>query len=165
MKKLGLLFMAVLMIGLSSCGSDNAKEAKDAVNNAAEKTTEAVKDAAQTTKEAVKDAAEATKDAAEKTADAAKEAVAGDANGADLFKNNGCTACHQKDTKTVGPALKDIAKAYAGKKDDLVKFLKGEGKAVVDPGMFSTMKPNLEITKKMSDDKRSALADYILSVK
>ncbi len=176
MKKLGLLLMAVLMIGLSSCGSDSAKEAKEAVNNAAEQTTEAVKDAAETTKEAVKDAAEttkeavkdaaeATKDAAEKTADAAKEAVAGDANGADLFQNNGCTACHQMDAKTVGPSVKEIAKAYVGKKDDLIKFLKEEGKAIVDPAQYAVMKPNLATTKKMSDAELSALADYLLSAK
>ncbi len=165
MKKLGFLFIAVLMMGLSSCGSDAAKDAKDAVNNAAEKTTEAAKDAANTTKEAVKDAAEATKDAAEKTTEAVKDAVKGGADGKALFQSNGCTACHQMDAKTVGPAIKAISKAYAGKKDDLVKFFKEEGKAVVDPAQFAIMKPNLAATKKLSDDERSALADYILSAK
>ncbi len=165
MKKLGLLFIAVMMMGLSSCGSDAANDAKDAMDNAAEKTTEAVKDAAETTKEAVKDAAEATKEAVEETADKAKEAVAGGANGSDLFSKNGCTACHQMDAKTVGPAIKEIAKAYAGKKDDLVKFFKEEGKAIVDPAQYAIMKPNLASTKKMSDDERSALADYMLGAK
>ncbi len=164
MKKLGLVLMAVLMMGLSSCGSDNAKKAKEAANDAVEATTDAAKDAAEATKDAAKDAAEATKDAAKDAVDSAKEAVAG-VDGKDLFQKSGCTACHQPDAKTVGPALKDIAKAYAGKKEDLVKFLKGEGKAIVDPAQFAVMKPNLEITKKMSDDQVAAIADYILSVK
>ncbi len=168
MKKLGLVLMAVVMMGLSSCGSDNAKKAKEAANDAVEATTEAAKDAAETTKEAVKDAAEATteaaKDAAEATADAAKEAVGG-VNGEELFQTNGCTACHQPTAKTVGPAVNEIAKAYAGKKDELVKFLKGEGQAIVDPAQFAVMKPNLEITKKMTDEQVAAIADYMLSVK
>ncbi len=175
MKKFGLVLMAVVMMGLSSCGSDNAKKAKDAANDAVEATTDAAKDAAETTKEAVKDAAdatadaakdaaEATKDAAAGAVDAAKEAVGG-VNGEELFQKNGCTACHQPTAKTVGPAVNEIAKAYAGKKDELVKFLKGEGQAIVDPAQFAVMKPNLEITKKMSDDQVAAIADYMLSVK
>ncbi len=168
MKKLGLVLMAVVMMGLSSCGSDNAKKAKDAANDAVEATTDAAKDAAEATTEAVKDAAEATteaaKDAAEGAVDAAKEAVAG-VNGEELFQKNGCTACHQPTAKTVGPAVNEIAKAYAGKKEDLVKFLKGEGQAIVDAPQFAVMKPNLEITKKMTDDQVAAIADYILSVK
>lgn len=34
--------------------------------------------------------------------------------GADLFKKNNCTTCHQQDKKTVGPSLKMIAAKYAG---------------------------------------------------
>ena len=171
MKKLGLLMLAVLMIGLSSCGGDNANKAKEAANDAVKATEKAANDAAEATKDAAKEAGEAVKDAADKAAEAAgeaadkaKEAVAG-ADGKALFLNNGCVACHQPDKKTVGPAIKEIAAAYAGKKDDLVKFLKGEGKAVVDPAQFAVMQPNVATTKKMSDAERAALADYILSVK
>ncbi len=160
MKKLGLLMLAVLMISLSSCGGDDANKAKDAANEAVENTQQAAEQATETTE----DAAQATEEAAEKTEEAAKDAAAG-VDGKALFLNNGCVACHQVDKKTVGPALKEVAAAYADKKDDLVKFLKGEGQAVVDPENFAQMKPNLEITKKMSDDERGALADYILSLK
>ncbi|RUM60562.1 MAG: cytochrome C [Persephonella sp.] len=85
--------------------------------------------------------------------------------GKQLFTANGCTACHQEKADTVGPALAKIAQAYAGKKEDLIKFLKGEGKAIVDPAKFSIMQPNLAKTKALSDGDLSALADYILSVK
>ncbi len=160
MKKLGLLMLAVLMISLSSCGGDDANKAKDAAKDAVETTKEAAKDAGEAVKEAADKTAEAAKDAVETT----KEAVAG-VDGQGLFKSNGCAACHNVDKKTVGPAVKEIAAKYAGKKDDLVKFLKGEGKAIVDPANFGTMKPNLEITKKMTDDQVGAIADYMLSVK
>ena len=163
--------LAVLMISLSSCGGDDANKAKDAANEAVETTKEAANDAAEATKEAAKDATEAVKEAADKTveaageaADKAKEAVAG-VDGKALFLSNGCVACHQDDKKTVGPGLKEIAGKYADKKDDLVKFLKGEGKAIVDPAQFAVMQPNLASTKKMSDAERAALADYILSKK
>ena len=33
-----------------------------------------------------------------------------------LFKDSGCTACHAMEKKLVGPALKDIAAKYKGKK-------------------------------------------------
>ena len=36
------------------------------------------------------------------------------ADNAELFKKSGCIACHQVATKTVGPALKDIAAKYKG---------------------------------------------------
>ena len=42
----------------------------------------------------------------------AGNAVAGD--GAVVFKKGNCTACHNPEKKTVGPALKDIASKYKG---------------------------------------------------
>ena len=164
MKKLGLLMLAVLMIGLSSCGGDNANKAKDAAKDAVQTTENAAKEAADKTVDAAKEAADKTAEAAKDAAKDVKEAVAGK-NGKSLFMENGCVACHQMDKKTVGPAIKAIATSYAGKKDDLVKFLKGEGKAIVDPAQFAVMQPNLATTKKLNDADLSALVDYILSAK
>jgi cytochrome c len=44
----------------------------------------------------------------------------------------------------------------------LVKFLSGEGKAIVDPAKETVMKPNLEITKKLSKEEKEALVEFIL---
>lgn len=87
------------------------------------------------------------------------------ADGKALFQSKGCTACHQAAADTVGPSLKKIAGAYAGKEADLIKFLKGQGKAVVDPAKEAVMKPQLNTTKAMKDDELKALVDFILSNK
>jgi cytochrome c len=84
-------------------------------------------------------------------------------DGKTLFQAKGCTACHQADKDSVGPALKKIADAYKGKEADLIKFLKGQGKAIVDPAKEAIMKPNLNTTKAMKDDELKALAKYILA--
>ncbi len=136
MKKLGLIILSLALF--ASCGGDGAKKEK--------------KEVAQKT--------EVKKEEPKKEAKAAA-----DVDGKALFISNGCVACHQVDKKTVGPALKEIAKSYEGKKDAMVKFLKGEGEAIVDPAQFAVMKPNLEITKKMADNEVGAIVDYILSVK
>lgn len=83
-------------------------------------------------------------------------------DGESIFKSKGCTACHQAAADTVGPSLKKIAATYSGKKEDLVKFLSGEGKAIVDPAKEAIMKPQLEVTKKLSKEEKEALADFIL---
>ncbi len=87
------------------------------------------------------------------------------ADGAAIFKSKGCASCHQPNADTVGPSLKKIAKAYAGKKDQLVKFLKGQAPAIVDPAKAAIMKAQLTTIKGLSDDQLSALADYILKHK
>ncbi|RUM59223.1 MAG: cytochrome C552 [Persephonella sp.] len=111
---------------------------------------------------------EGNQEGGEKAGEEAKggESAGGDVKkGQQLFTANGCTACHQEKADTVGPALAKIAQAYTGKKEDLIKFLKGEGKAIVDPAKFSMMEPNLAKTKGLADGDLSALADYILSIK
>ena len=85
------------------------------------------------------------------------------ADGGAIFKSKGCSTCHQVSVKTVGPSLKQIAQAYKGKEGDLIKFLKGEGKPIVDPAKFGIMKPQLNTTKALSDDELKALADFIVS--
>jgi cytochrome c len=48
-------------------------------------------------------------------------------SGADVLKAKGCMNCHDNDKKKVGPAYKDVAAKYMGKKgaeDELVAKLK-----------------------------------------
>lgn len=136
-----IAFASVFAItSLVSCGGEAPSEA----------TSEAV------TEEVTEAVEETTEEVAEETT---VEALPGEAK----FEESGCVACHQVQKKIVGPALKDIAAAYADNKDGLVLFLNGEGEAIVDPAQAAIMAPNLEITKAMSEEDRIALADYIMS--
>ena len=87
------------------------------------------------------------------------------ADGAAIFKSKGCASCHQPAADTVGPSLKKIAKAYAGKEDQLVKFLKGQAPAIVDPAKAAIMKAQLGMVKNLPEDQLKALAKYMLSHK
>jgi cytochrome c len=87
------------------------------------------------------------------------------ADGAAIFKSKGCASCHQPTNDTVGPSLKKIAVAYAGKKEELVKFLKGEAKAIVDPAKEAIMRPQLTMIKNLPKEQLEALADFILQHK
>ena len=44
-------------------------------------------------------------------------------SGAELAKSKQCVACHEQDKKKVGPAVKDIAAKYKGKKEAEVKLV------------------------------------------
>ena len=87
------------------------------------------------------------------------------ANGQQIFQSKGCAGCHNPTVDTVGPSLKKIAQAYAGKKEELIAFLQGKHKAIVDPAKFGIMMPQLNATKNMSKEELEALADFILSHK
>ncbi len=87
------------------------------------------------------------------------------ADGGAIFKSKGCASCHQPAADTVGPSLKKMAGAYAGKKDQLVKFLKGQADPIVDPAKAAIMKAQLTTIKNLPQDQLEALADYILSHK
>lgn len=82
-------------------------------------------------------------------------------DGKTLFRQKGCTACHGPNM--IGPDIGKIASAYKGKEDDLIKFLKGEGKSIVDPKNESMMKSQTKKTKSMSDEELNALVKFILS--
>lgn len=77
---------------------------------------------------------------------------------------NKCIVCHQVDTKTVGPAYREVAKIYKEKNGNIVKFLKGEAKPIVDPANFAQMQPNLEKTKLLSGEDLATIAAYIRSL-
>ncbi|SDR99959.1 cytochrome c [Polaribacter sp. KT25b] len=84
-----------------------------------------------------------------------------------LFKKNACTGCHQEKTKVIGPSVKDIATKYKTEKGDLIAFLKGKNKPIVDkdPGQIAIMNASLGITKNMKAVDLKALYDYIMSIK
>lgn len=99
----------------------------------------------------------------EKYTDSAQNETITTPRGQELFESNNCMACHQLNTKVIGPSIADIAKIYKEKKGNLISFLKGEAPAIVDPEQYPSMQVNLEITKKMSDLELQALEKYILN--
>ena len=85
--------------------------------------------------------------------------------GKELFEGKGrCFACHKPDQKIVGPSIREIAAIYKDKKGNIVSFLKGKEKPLVDPEQFEVMKANFEVTKTISDEELEALETYIFSV-
>ncbi len=84
--------------------------------------------------------------------------------GKTIFEGKGtCATCHKLDAKLIGPSVQDIAKIYKEKNADLVVFLKGEGKPIVDPSQYEVMKANFALTKTFSDEELKGLEAYIYS--
>jgi len=99
-----------------------------------------------------------------KSEETATKAQAPEALGKEIFEGKGnCVACHQVDQKVVGPSIQEIAKIYKEKNGDIVTFLKGDSKPLVDPSQFEVMKTNFAITEEMSDEELEALEAYISS--
>jgi cytochrome c len=83
--------------------------------------------------------------------------------GETIFKSQGCMSCHKKvSTSKVNPSLTDIATAYQGKQEQLIKYLKGESEAIVRPEKANLMKRRIEKTKKLSEGDLKALVDFLL---
>lgn len=84
--------------------------------------------------------------------------------GQTIFEGKGnCISCHQIDTKTIGPSIKEISKIYKEKNSNIVQFLKGEGTPIIDPSQYEIMKANFVITKGMTDEELKAIETYIYS--
>ena len=81
-----------------------------------------------------------------------------------IFKSKGCAFCHKQTGPSSGsiPSLSDLAKAYSGKQEQLIQYLKGTADPIVFPKRAITMKRPLRKTKALSDSERLALADFIL---
>jgi len=83
--------------------------------------------------------------------------------GVTIFKSQGCMSCHKKEsTSKVNPSLTDIATAYQGKEEQLIKYLKGDSEAIVRPEKANLMKRYIEKTKMLSEADLKALVDYLL---
>jgi cytochrome c len=85
-------------------------------------------------------------------------------HGKELFDGPGnCFACHKEDQKIIAPSLVEIATIYKSQKGDMVKFFQGNGKPIVDPSQYETMKTNFAITQNMSEEELKALEAYVMS--
>jgi cytochrome c len=81
-----------------------------------------------------------------------------------IFEGKGnCIACHNVDSKLIGPSLQDIAKIYKEKNGNMISFLKGESEAIVDPSQYEVMAANLALTKTFTDTELQALEAYTYS--
>ena len=84
--------------------------------------------------------------------------------GQEIFDDKGmCYTCHKETQKVIGPSLVEIAKMYKDKGGNIVEFLKGEAKPIVDPSQYEVMKTNFAITKNLPAEELKALEAYILS--
>lgn len=147
MKK-SVLVLSLAALIFASCGEKKKEEVKKEVKAPVE--------AVETTPEST-------------TPETTTDAVAGDVElGKKLFTEKTCATCHQPAVKVIGPAIKDINKAYTENNGSIVKFLKEESKPIVDtdPGQVAIMKANLDgFVKDLTDKELAALAAYIRSVK
>lgn len=85
--------------------------------------------------------------------------------GESLYKGRGnCASCHLADRKAIGPSVKEILEVYDKHEVEVITFLKGDAEPIVDPAKFVLMQPNLEITKKMTDNELSAIVSYMRSM-
>jgi len=91
-------------------------------------------------------------------------ALSADEQGEEIFKSQGCIFCHKHNGASSSvPSLSELAKAYKGKKEQLIQYLKGEAHPIIEPERAGTMKRQLEKTKALSDSERAALVDFMLS--
>ena len=82
------------------------------------------------------------------------------ADGEALFKSKPCVACHNVDTKMVGPALKEIAEKNAGVEgaaETLALHIKNGSSGVWGP---IPMPPN-----PVTEEEAKILAEWVLSLK
>jgi cytochrome c len=96
------------------------------------------------------------------TALSVSAAAFGAGNGEVLMKQGNCVACHATDKKSVGPALKDIARKYSADKEAQAKLEKKVRSG--GSGAFGPM-PMPATPKTISDGDIKTMVAWILSLK
>jgi len=84
-----------------------------------------------------------------------------------LFSEKTCITCHAVNTKKVGPSVVDIMHVYKKNNADIVAFLKGHSKPIVDTtsSQVAIMQANIDgFLKKITDEELDAIATYMLHV-
>ena len=84
-----------------------------------------------------------------------------------LFSEKTCITCHDVNSTKIGPSVKDIMKVYKEKNGDIVAFLKGEAKPIVDTTatQVAIMQANIDgFLKNISDEELRTITTYMLHV-
>ena len=84
-----------------------------------------------------------------------------------LFSEKTCITCHDVNRIKIGPSVKEIMKVYKEKNGDIVAFLKGEAKPIVDTtvSQVAIMQANIDgFLKNISDEELKTIATYMLHV-
>lgn len=84
-----------------------------------------------------------------------------------LFSEKTCTTCHSVSTKKIGPSVKEIMNIYRKQNGDIVAFLKGEAKPIVDTTLsqVAIMQANIDgFLRGVTDDDLKIIANYMLHV-
>ncbi len=84
------------------------------------------------------------------------------ADGATLFQEVGCSACHQVDKKRMGPMFKDVAAKYKGQADAeemLFKKVRAGGK-----GAWGAIPMPPNPPDRVSDEELHSIIKWVLSL-
>ena len=84
-----------------------------------------------------------------------------------LFSEKTCITCHAVNTKKVGPSVVDIMHVYKKNNADIVAFLKGNSKPIVDTtaSQVAIMQANIDgFLKEITDEELNAISTYMLHV-
>lgn len=84
-----------------------------------------------------------------------------------LFSEKTCITCHDVNKEKIGPSVKEIMKIYNEKNGDIVAFLKGKAKPIVDTtsSQVAIMQANIDgFLKDISDEELKTIATYMQHV-
>ncbi len=84
-----------------------------------------------------------------------------------LFSEKTCITCHDVNSIKIGPSVKEIMKVYKERNGDIVEFLKGKAKPIVDTteSQVAIMQANIDgFLKNISDEELKTIATYMLHV-
>ncbi|WP_296386007.1 cytochrome c [Winogradskyella sp.] len=84
-----------------------------------------------------------------------------------LFSEKTCITCHAIDSKKTAPSVVDIMHVYKENNADIVSFLKGNSKPIVDTtaSQVAIMQANIDgFLKEITDEELDAIATYMLHV-
>ena len=84
-----------------------------------------------------------------------------------LFSEKTCITCHAIDTRKIGPSVIEIMTVYKEQKGDIVQFLQGNAKPILDTdtAQIAIMQANIDgFLKDISVVELDAISTYMLHV-